>query len=214
MKKLKIIYEDKDIIVVDKPSNQLTIATAKKEQNTLYQEVSDYLKKKHKSNKVFIIHRLDKDTSGVIIFAKYPKIKTVYQDNWNRLCKTREYIAIVEGKMPKKEDRLENYLSETKTFLTYVSESGSLAITNYKVIKEDNVYSKLSINIETGRKNQIRVQLAHIGNPIIGDKKYNSRKNPIRRLGLHANRLVIKNPITGDIMEFTAKEPSNFTKII
>ncbi len=214
MKKLNIIHEDKNIIVIDKPYNQLTIATSKRENNTLYQEVSDYLKKKHKSNKVFIIHRLDKDTSGIIIFAKSPKVKTLFQDNWNKLCINREYIAIVEGKTPKEQDRLVNYLKETKTFLTYVSNEGQEAITNYKVLKTNKEYSKLQVNIETGRKNQIRVQLAHIKNPIIGDKKYNSRKNPLRRLGLHASKLVIKNPLTQEIMEFNAKEPSNFIKII
>ncbi len=216
MKKLDIIYEDKGIIVVNKEHHLLTISNEKEKEHTLYHEVSDYLKKKNPKNKVFIIHRLDKDTSGVILFAKNQNIKRLYQDNWNNLVKKRGYIAIVEGVVKEKKGTIKSYLVENSTQLVYTTKDtklGKLAITNYEVIQNNKEYSLVNIEIITGRKNQIRVHMKEFGHPIIGDKKYDSRKNPIRRLGLHANILIIKNPITKKDMEFKAKIPKQFNSI-
>lgn len=216
MKKLDIIYEDKDIIVVNKEHHLLTISNEKEKEHTLYHEVSDYLKKKNPKNKVFIIHRLDKDTSGVILFAKNQNIKRLYQDNWNNLVKKRGYIAIVEGVVKEKKGTIKSYLVENSTQLVYTTKDtklGKLAITNYEVIQNNKEYSLVNIEIITGRKNQIRVHMKEFGHPIIGDKKYDSRKNPIRRLGLHANILIIENPITKKDMEFNAKIPKQFNSI-
>ena len=213
MKKLDIIYEDKELLVVNKPDHKLTIANDKNKYNTLYHEAREYVKKQNPKNKIFIVHRLDEQTSGVILFAKSEKLKHLLQDNWDSY--KREYIAIVEGHLPKKEDTLRFYLKESKTLEVYVTNNkkdSKLAITNYKVIKENKDNSVLNIDIETGRKNQIRVSLSHIGNPIIGDKKYHAKTNPIKRLGLHASKLVIINPITKKEMEFTAKTPKVFDK--
>ena len=169
-----IIYEDDYIIVVNKPSGLLTIATKKEKEKTLYHYVSEYLKSKNKHNKVFIVHRLDKDTSGIILFAKDEKTKDRLQKDWNTLVKLREYTAVVSGKLKEKKGSLVNRLLETKTNLVYITnkKEGKEAITNYEVIRSNLLFSLLKINIETGRKNQIRVQLANINNPIIGDKKY------------------------------------------
>lgn len=216
MKKLDIIYEDKGIIVVNKEHHLLTVSNEKEKEHTLYHEVSDYLKKKNPKNKVFIIHRLDKDTSGVILFAKNQNIKRLYQDNWNNLVKKRGYIAIVEGVVKEKKGTIKSYLVENSTQLVYTTKDtklGKLAITNYEVIQNNKEYSLVNIEIITGRKNQIRVHMKEFGHPIIGDKKYDSRKNPIRRLGLHANILIIKNPITKKDMEFKAKIPKQFNSI-
>lgn len=216
MKKLDIIYEDKGIIVVNKEHHLLTISNEKEKEHTLYHEVSDYLKKKNPKNKVFIIHRLDKDTSGVILFAKNQNIKRLYQDNWNNLVKKRGYIAIVEGVVKEKKGTIKSYLVENSTQLVYTTKDtklGKLAITNYEVIQNNKEYSLVNIEIITGRKNQIRVHMKEFGHPIIGDKKYDSRKNPIRRLGLHANILIIENPITKKDMEFKAKIPKQFNSI-
>ncbi len=213
MKKLDIIYEDKELLVINKPANKLTIATNKVKYNTLYHEAREYVKKQNPKNKIFIVHRLDESTSGVIIFAKSEKIKHLLQDNWNTYKK--EYIAIVENHLSKKKDTLEFYLKESKTLEVYVTNNkkeGKLAITEYEVIKENKDTSVLKINIKTGRKNQIRASLAHIGNPIIGDKKYHAKTNPIKRLELHASRLVITNPVTKKEMEFIAKVPKVFEK--
>ena len=183
-KDIKIIYEDNDIIVVNKPYNLLTISNGK--EISLYNLVSDYVKKNNKKNKIFIVHRLDKDTSGLIVFAKNIKTKTYLQDNWDKV--ERRYIALVNG-ITKESEILKNYLQENKNHFVYVSNNGVLAITEYKKIKEINNNSLLDINIKTGKKNQIRVQLSNIGHPILGDKKYGT--NNYKRLCLHAYKLVL-----------------------
>ena len=183
-KDIKIIYEDKDIIVVDKPYNLLTISNGK--EISLYNLVSDYVKKNNKKNKIFIVHRLDKDTSGLIVFAKNIKTKNYLQNNWDKV--ERRYKALVSG-ITKESDILKNYLKENQNHFVYVANNGALAITEYKKIKEINNNSLLDINIKTGKKNQIRVQLSYIGHPILGDKKYGT--NNYKRLCLHAYKLVL-----------------------
>ena len=213
MKKMKIIYEDKYIIAVNKPSGILSVSTEKEKIRTLFHEVLEYEKKKNKNNKVFIINRLDKDTSGIMIFAKDMKIKKYFQDNWEKF--DRKYIAIVEGNVKKIEDEIRSYLKETKTLLTYSSKdkNGKLAITKYKKIKNNNLYSMLEITILTGRKNQIRVHMNDIGNPIIGDKKYGAKTNPIRRLGLCAHKLSFIHPISKQKIDLEISIPQEFKKI-
>lgn len=210
-----ILYEDNYIIVVNKPAGLLTISTAKEKEKTLYHYVSSYLKEKNKSNKVFIVHRLDKETSGVVVFAKDEKTKNMLQKDWNRLVSVREYTAVVHGLMSKKSARLVDKLMETKTNLVYITkkQDGKEAITNYKVIKENSKYSLLKINIETGRKNQIRVQLENIGNPIVGDNKY-GEKDGMKRLYLHANKLKMFYPIMKKEMEFKTEVPMEFKHLI
>lgn len=213
MKKLDIVYQDKDIIVVNKDAHLLTIGTEKERDNTLYHKVLMYEKTKRKSNKIFIVHRLDKETSGLVLFAKREEIKDILQNNWDIYAIERKYVAVVEGKLKKKEDTLKNHLMENSIHHVYVSDNGKLAITKYKVLKESKSYSLLDIEITTGRKNQIRAQLSNIGSPIIGDKKYNAKTNPLRRLGLHANKLVIRHPITNEVMTFESKVPSEFMRM-
>lgn len=212
--KLKILYEDKSIIIISKPSNLLTIGTNKEHNNTLYRKVSEYVKKQHKSNKIFIVHRLDKDTSGIIAFAKTEQVKRVLQRNWDKT--KRKYIALVEGKVTKG-DTIKNYLAETKTLKTYITNDkkiGKLAITKYKPIKGNKEYTLLDIEILTGRKNQIRVHMESINHPIVGDKKYNSKKNPIRRMCLHATYLEFIHPITNKRLIIEDKYPNIFDKLI
>lgn len=200
------------MIAVNKPAHLLTIATQDEKFNTLYHKVYEYEKKKNKNNKIFIVHRLDKDTSGIVLFAKSQKLKESLQANWNTLAKKREYIAIVEGKLENDKGRIKEYLTETKSLLTIKTseEKGKLAITDYEVLRKEKNFSVLKINIKTGRKNQIRVAMQGINHPIIGDKKYGSKKNPLRRICLHASRLVITNPLTNQDMEFNAKYPQEF----
>lgn len=216
MKKLNIIYEDKEIIVIDKEAKLLTVSTDKERFHTLYSEVSNYVKKQHPKNKIFIVHRLDKDTSGVILFSKNEKIKKALQDDWDNIVIKREYIALVEGNNIGK-GIIKSYLYETKTLKvisTNDSKKGKLAITEYESIKEGEKYSLVLINILTGRKNQIRVHLDSIGHKIVGDKKYSASSNPINRLGLHATKLVIRHPFTKEIMTFESSIPSSFSNII
>ena len=210
---LNVIYEDNDIIVIDKPSKILTISNKNEKVNTLYRMVSDYLKKEHK--KVFIIHRLDFDTSGIIMFAKSQRVQKLYQDNWNDLAKIREYTAIVDGITANK-GHIESYLKQTKTLLVYSSKNkdGLFAITDYEKIGGNSKYSMLKILISTGRRNQIRCHMADIGHPILGDYRYKCKINPIDRLCLHANRLEIINPITKELMVFNSNIPKEFNSII
>lgn len=215
--KLDIIYEDEDIIAVNKPSGILTISTDKEKKMTIYHLVMNYVKKKNKNNKIFIVHRLDKDTSGVLLFAKNIKTKNLFQNKWNNIVIKRKYYAIVEGKMYKKSGTIKSYLKEYKNFIVYSSNdkiNGKIAITEYKVIKENARYSLLDINIKTGRKNQIRVHLSDIGKPIIGDKKYGSNVNPINRLGLHAYELVLIDPRSGKALSFKTDIPIKMNKIM
>lgn len=216
MKKLDIIYEDKEIIVINKETKLLTISTDKVKNTTLYSEVSSYVKKQNPKNKVFIVHRLDKDTSGVILFAKNERLKKAFQDNWDNLVKRREYMALVEGNNIGK-GTIKSYLYETKTFQVISSNNpkkGKLAVTEYESIKEGKKYSLVAINILTGRKNQIRVHLKDIGHSIVGDKKYGSLTNPINRLGLHATKLVITHPFTKAVMTFESNIPQLFSNLI
>ena len=211
-----ILFEDEHIIVVNKPSGLLTIATEKERDKTLYHIVREYLVSKNQYARVFIVHRLDKDTSGIVVLAKDEKTKNKLQENWNEYVSLREYVAIVHGKPKKDEDRIVQKLKETKTNLVYITkdQDGKEAITNYKVIKSNDDYSMLSINIETGRKNQIRVALSSIDTPIVGDKKYGLKNDKETRLYLHANRLKMYYPeIKKDIL-FETTTPNEFKKIM
>lgn len=210
---LKIIYEDNDIIVVDKPTKLLTISNKNEKENTLYRMISDYLKKEKK--KVFVIHRLDYDTSGVIMFAKKEKVQKLYQDNWNNLAKTREYIAVVEG-VTNSKGHIESYLKQTKTLHVYSSRNkdGLFSITDYERIKCNSNYSLLKILISTGRRNQIRCHMSDINHPILGDKRYKSKNNPLNRLCLHAHILEITNPKTNKVMTFVSPYPKEFNILV
>lgn len=215
-KKLDLLYEDKNLLIVSKPSKLLTVGTEKEKNHTLYQEVSAYVKKQHPKNKVFIVNRLDKDTSGIVLFAKDERLKKEIQNHWADWAKNREYIAVVEGKMEKKAGTIKNYLYEDKRL--YVHETtdaskGVLAITHYEVLKQTNKYSLLKIRIETGRKNQIRVHLKGLHHPIIGDKKYGSLKNPLGRLGLHAVKLDLIVPPIKKELHIQTKIPGEFLKM-
>ena len=210
MKKLDIIYEDKNILVVNKPNKMLTISD-NTNALTLYEMARDYVKKKHKSNKIFIVHRLDKDTSGVILFAKTEEVKNKLQSNWNTIA-NRSYIAILEGNVKENKGVIKNYLLEDSTHKVYVSKNkkGEYAETHYEVINRTGKNTVVKVNIKTGKKNQIRVAFSNLGYPIIGDKKYGSKTNPIKRLGLHADKLKIK--LNDKEYEFIAKIPKDFVK--
>ncbi|MFV0250364.1 MAG: RluA family pseudouridine synthase [Bacilli bacterium] len=214
---LEILYEDKDLIAINKKPKLLTIATEKENQNTAFRKVSDYLKIKNINNRIFIVHRLDNDTSGVLLFAKNEKVKQILQNNWDTLVLKRNYIAVVEGNLKKEKGTVRSWLKENKGFMVYSSNKfndGDEAITNYQLIKKNDKFSLVDINILTGRKNQIRVHMKDIGNIIVGDKKYGSTIDPIRRLCLHANILEFNHPITNKIIKIESKIPTNMKKLV
>lgn len=212
----EILFEDEHIIVVNKPSGLLTIATAKEKERTLYHIVREYLVSKDKYAKVFIVHRLDRDTSGIVVLAKNEKIKNQLQENWNEYVSLREYVAVVHGHLKQQTGRVVHNLMETKTNLVYVSKNkeGKAAITNYRVIKENDNYSLVSVVIETGRKNQIRVAFQSLKHPIVGDKKYGNGIDKENRLYLHANRLKIYYPVLKKDILFETTNPQEFKKIM
>ena len=209
--KLKIVYEDNDILIVNKPNKMLTISNDKEKEKTLFHQVYLYIKRKNKNNKIFIVHRLDYETSGLVLFAKSLEVKKIMQDNWDKVI--RKYMGIVIGKT-KESETIKSYLKETKTNLVYVSRDGKLAITSYKKILENKQFTLLDIDIKTGRKNQIRVQLNSIGNPILGDKKYNPHGIKTKRLYLHAYYLEFYHPRTKESLKIELDVPKDFLEII
>lgn len=214
--KLDIIFENNEIIVVNKPSGLLTVGNDKEKIKTLYHAVTDYVKEENVNNRIFIVHRLDKDTSGVVLFAKNENLKHVLQDKWNKLVKKREYIAVVEGKVSPKRNTITTWLLETKTRLVYSSSKpgdGKEAITEYEVLNQNKEFALVKLNLQTGRKNQIRVHMSEMGNPVTGDKMYHALKNPLKRLALHASSLEIEHPFTKKIMVFSKEVPNTFLKL-
>lgn len=211
---LKIIYEDDVFLVIDKPSSLLTVATDKEKEKTAYVLASRYIKQNNVKNKIFVLHRLDKDTSGILVFCKNEKIKEELQEKWNDIVIKRKYYAIVEGKINKKEGVIKSYLKEDKTRMVYSTKSkdGKLAITEYQVIKENDKYTLVDINLLTGRKNQIRVHFKDIGNPLVGDKKYGAISNSINRLALHAYSLEFK--YNDKVYNFQCEMPNIMKKVI
>lgn len=210
---LDIIYEDDNIIVINKQSGLLTISTEKEKQKTAYHLLSNYVKEKNKNNKIFVIHRLDKDTSGIVIFAKNEKIKKLYQEKWNSIMINRCYYAIIDGISKVKQGNIKSYLTENDMHIVYSCKNkneGKLAITDYNIIKEKNNRSLLDINIKTGRKNQIRVHMRENLYPILGDNKYGKKDKNIKRLYLHAYKLELIDPITKKKMIFETGVPKEF----
>lgn len=216
-KSFRIIYEDADIIVIDKPAGLLTIATDAEKERTAYHQLTDYVQIQNPDQRIFIVHRLDRDTSGVMLFARNESVKKMFQDNWKELMTERAYIAVVEGRLNKKEGTVKSWLLETKTKLMYSSArpgAGLEAITHYKVLMDSSRYSLLEIRLETGRKNQIRVHMQDMGHSIIGDKKYGAKTNPIGRLGLHASILAFRHPVTNEMMRFETEVPKKFSRLL
>ena len=212
-KDLPIIYEDEDIIAIDKPSGLLSVASDREKGRTAYRLVADYVAAKDPKKRIFVVHRLDEDTSGVLIFAKNHQTREALQNHWQEIVEIRGYYAIVEGKMEKEEETLKDYLDENDLHLVYVTKNkaaGKLSITTYRVMAYKEPYSLLDIHLSSGRKNQIRVQLGHRGHHVIGDDKYGEPANPIGRLGLHAYELKFTNPLNGKVYDFKAPIPASF----
>ena len=214
---LEILYEDKDILVVDKPAGMLTIGTANNKTNTAYYKLTDYVRKGYSKsrNRIFIVHRLDQSTSGVLVFAKNEEAKFRLQSQWKDTEK--KYVAVVYGQLAKKEDVISSYLAENKAYIVYSTTDttkGKLARTAYKVLKESRQFSLLELNLLTGRKNQIRVHLADKGHPVVGDRKYGKPKDIFRRLALHSKSISFKHPTTGRQMTFETRMPNYFTEFL
>jgi len=216
LKGIAVVYEDDDLIVINKNAGLLTIATDKEKRETVYSMLSTYLKSQDKSSKIFIVHRLDRETSGLMMFAKSKEMQELLQESWKQTIAERAYLAVIEGKMDPPQGTHSSYLFESKAFIVYSTkdpERGHYAITHYSTLKSNDEFSLLKVNLETGRKNQIRVHLKDLEHPIVGDKKYGSTSNPIGRLGLHAWVLAFRHPITNKMFRFETSIPGSFLKL-
>jgi 23S rRNA pseudouridine1911/1915/1917 synthase len=216
-RRLKLVYEDDDIIVVNKGYGLLSMGTDKIKEGTAYSILRDYLKWQDPRNKLFIVHRLDRDTSGLMVFAKSVEAKEKLQHNWNNMVLSRKYLAIVEGKPEQEEGEIRSYLAENSRFEVYSTnnpEEGQLAVTRYKTLRTRNGYSLMEVSLDTGRKNQIRVHMKDLGHPIIGDRRYGAKSSPIHRMALHAQTLRFVHPITRKDMNFSTPVPASFAKLV
>ena len=211
---LNIIYEDDSVIVVNKREGLLSVSTAKVRERTAFHILSDYLKKSDPRNKLFVLHRLDRDTSGLMMFAKTRSVQEKMQSNWNEMITERTYVAVVEGRPEKDSDLITTQLKENAEARVYVvADGGKDAITRYHLLRTNEKYSLLELNLETGRKNQIRAQMEYIGHPIAGDYKYGAETDPTGRLMLHAQRLYFIHPETGEEMRFDTRIPDSFKSL-
>lgn len=218
--RIKIVYEDDDIIVVDKGYGLLSVGTeSSKKSNveTAYSILRQYVKSKHPSNKIFIVHRLDRDTSGLMIFAKTMEAKENLQHNWNNMVLQRKYVALLDGEMEEQSGVIRTHLAETSQHEVYSTENGDegkLAVTRYRVRKKGKGHTLAEFSLDTGRKNQIRVHARDLGCPITGDKKYGKGAGPLHRLALHAETIRFAHPITKMDMNFTSPVPSQFYRYV
>ena len=215
---MRIVYEDEFVLVVDKGYGLLSVSTDRVKTKTAYRILSDYVKEADPSNRLFVLHRLDRDTSGLMMFAKKQGIQETMQRSWNEMVLDRRYVAVVEGQLEKEEGEVSSYLCENSAFEVYStpdeSEGGQYALTRYKVLQANKNFSLVELKLATGRKNQIRVHMKDLGHSIIGDRKYGSRCNPLGRLALHASRLRFVHPITRRDMFFETPIPASFQRLV
>lgn len=210
---LRIVHEDEDIIVIHKDAGLLSIASEQEAELTAYRQLTAYVREQNAHNRIFVLHRLDRDTSGLMMFARSEQVQQKMQENWHDVVKERLYIALVEGFVKKAQGTISSWLKESATLKMYASphpNGGQHAVTHYKVLKATSSYSLLEVQLETGRKNQIRVHMEELGHPIAGDKKYGARTKPLNRIGLHARVLTFEHPRTGEIMRFETDIPKSF----
>lgn len=214
---LEIVYEDKDLLVANKPAGLLTVKTATEKTRTVHYILTDYVRKGNPKsrNQVFTVHRLDQWTSGILVFAKSEAIKDSLQTRWKETKKT--YITVVHGQLAAKEGVITSYLAENARHVVYSTPDttkGKLAHTAYKVIKEKGPFSLLEIDLLTGRKNQIRVHLTDQGHPVVGDRKYGDNKDGFSRLALHSRSICFPHPTRDELMTVETKVPSCFRKLV
>ncbi len=215
--RLHIVYEDDDIIVVNKGYGLLSMGTDRKNEGTAYWLLRDYVKRLDPRNKIFIVHRLDQQTSGLMVFARSQQAKEKLQHNWNNMVLERKYIAVVEGRPEPAEGEVRSYLAENSAHEVYSTndpQEGKLAVTRYRTIRSHGSYSMVELSLDTGRKNQIRVHMKDLGTPICGDHRYGGSTSPIHRLALHALTLRFIHPVTRRDMNFTSSLPAGFSKLV
>lgn len=212
--KVEIVYEDEDVIVINKAYGLLSVAThSKKREENAYDIIRNYVKSVDPRNKLWVVHRLDRHTTGLMMFAKSEAAHDVLRHNWNNLILERNYVALLEGYPEREKGYIKSYLTENarhEVYSTDVPGEGRLAVTNYEVMRRGNGYALTKFSLDTGRKNQIRVHASEMGHPIAGDTKYGAQTDPIKRLALHAETLRFAHPITRKDMNFSSEVPKEF----
>jgi 23S rRNA pseudouridine1911/1915/1917 synthase len=214
---MRIVFEDEHIIVIDKNAGLLSMASDNEKYLTAYNILSNYVKLQKPSNRIFIVHRLDRDTSGLMMFARSEKVQSLLQRDWRNNVTARTYVALVEGEVTQAEGTIKSYIFESKALMMHSTQNpgkGDLAITRFKTLKSNKDYSMLLVTLETGKKNQIRLHMQEMGHSIAGDKKYGATGNPIGRLGLHASVLAFIHPVTGKELRFESKVPAKFRRLV
>lgn len=214
---LTVLHEDADLLVIQKPENLLTIASEAERDETTYAYLTDYVKRGRRDSRerIWIVHRLDRETSGLMVFARTIEAKEALQTGWDQAEKT--YLAIVEGPLPQDAGTLHSHLDENSPYKVYPappSERTREAITHYRVLKRNPDRSLVHLTLETGRRHQLRVQLAALGHPIVGDVKYAAKTDPAKRLGLHSHTLKFTHPTTGEAMSFESPLPLELVRLV
>lgn len=219
---MQVLFEDASLIVIEKPENLLSMASAGERDKTAYACLTDYVRrgkphsgKPQGSERVWIVHRLDRETSGLMVFAKTESAKRTLQGDWHKADK--RYLAVVEGSPPAEQGTLQSHLNENGPFKVYSvapSKRTRHAVTHYRVVKRNASRTLLELTLETGRRNQIRVHLADAECPIVGDRKYGARTNPARRLGLHASVLQFEHPLSGELLVFESPLPPTLARLV
>lgn len=213
---LKIVYEDAYLIVVEKKEGLLSVATDHQKERTAQHILSEYVKRTHRNNRVFVVHRLDRETSGLMMYAKDEKTQHTLRDNWHDIVVDRRYVSIVMGEMERDQAQIRTWLTDRKLYVSSSNydDGGKLSITHYKTIKRANGFSMMELELETGRKNQIRVHMSELGHPVVGDQRYGCEIDPLGRLALHAFKLCFYHPVTGELMEFETPYPASFRNLM
>ena len=216
-KYLKLLYEDAYIIVVEKKEGLLSVKTDREKERTAWSFLTEYMQKTDRRAQAYVVHRLDRDTSGVMMFAKDEKTQNKLRDNWHNIVFDRRYVAVVAGEMEQEAGKVESWLTDRKLYVSSspVDDGGQYAVTHYHTIKRAKGYSLVELKLETGRKNQIRVHMADLGHPVIGDGRYGVEdNNPLGRLALHAFKLCFYHPVTGQPMKFETPYPADFKRLV
>jgi len=219
--KVQLIYEDEHLIVVNKDRGILTVSThAGATQQTVFSILKAYQRRKNPRNGIYVVHRLDRETSGVLVWAKTPKMQQYMRTYWREIVSQRTYIAVCEGIFTDKQGQIRTWFTEDKrncvTYSSPYDDGGDLAVTNYKVLKENEHFSLVSLHLETGRTNQIRVHMASLGHPVVGDRKYGHGNDlsPVDRLCLHAQTLEFIHPATEQKVQFSSPLPKCFRQLV
>lgn len=212
---VKIVYEDKWLVVVEKNIGILSMAAGHSSLN-VKSVLDDYFLKSRQKCRAHVVHRLDRDTSGLMVYAKDIETEQILEHNWHQIVYDRRYVAVVSGEMEQDNGTIANWLKDNKAYITYSSPTdngGKYAVTHFQVLNRTTEHSLVEYKLETGRKNQIRVHSADMGHPVCGDVKYGNGDNPLHRLCLHAYMLCFTHPVTGEPMEFSTPIPTAFRSL-